>query len=420
MWLAFRCPAPILNRMVRYEKPSMDEAILSENASRERGGHAMRGRNQVGQVVIRVILPLLFSTTPVLAQGVIQAHGAVEADLVMVYGALDGPNALTTVNDLVVSETGRVFVAQASECVIKVFNPDGSLRETIGGRGRGPGEFQDIGNITLVGGELHVFDPVLSRRTVFSQDGTRVRDERVRVQGVYPQWLRELHANGDVDLARVEEFPSRPQDRSPQRSFWLLVDSGTVLDTLGFSRRPEQSIVLRLDRGWSYQGQPFDTFSVLVPDEGRAWLVQRTNGDIVELTLSGDTAHAYQVGLPQSPVDRQAINRAVDPILRRVEGRIRNARGAIEDALLVPDSLPALRSAIVGRDGTVWLRSRDLGTWWVVSTRTGRLYEVQIPDDVGVTWSDKGSVWGVRFGEFNEPYVVQYALHGGEWGESRN
>jgi len=380
----------------------------------------MRGRNQAGRVVIHVILPLVLCPTPHLAQAVIEAHGTVEADLVMVYGALDGPNALTTVNDLVVSETGLVFIAQRSECVIKVFNPDGSLRETIGGRGRGPGEFQDIGNITLVGGELHVFDPVLSRRTVFNQDGTRVRDERVRVQGVFPQWLRELHASGGVDLARVEEFPSRPQDRSPQRSYWLLIDSGTVLDTLGLYRRPEQSIILRHDRGWYYQGQPFDTFPILVPDEGRAWLVQRTNGDIVELTLSGDTTNAYQVGLPRSPVDRQAINRAVDPILDRFEGQIRNARKAIEDALLVPDSLPALRSAIAGRDGTVWLRSRDLGTCWVVSTRTGRLYEVRIPDGVGVSWSDKGSVWGVRLGEFDEPYVVQYALRGGEWGESKN
>lgn len=376
----------------------------------------MSGRHHVGRVAIHIAFPLLLLPTPDLAQDVIEAHGTVEADLVMVYGALDGPNALTHVNDLVVSETGLVFIAQRSECVIKVFKPDGSLRGTIGGRGRGPGEFQDIGNITLVGDELHVFDPVLSRRTVFNQDGTRVRDERVRIQGVLPQWLRELHANGEVDLARVEELPSRPQDRSPQRSFWLLVDSGTVLDTLGLYRRPEQSIVLRHDRGWFYQGQPFDTFPVFVPDEGRVWLVQRTNGDIVELTLSGDTANAFRVGLRRSPVDRQTINRAVAPILDRLQGRLRNARDVIEDALLVPDSLPALRSAIVGRDGTVWLRSRGSGTLWVVSTRTGRLYEVQMPDGVGVSWSDNGSTWGVRFGEFNEPYVVQYVLRGGEWG----
>jgi len=380
----------------------------------------MRGRRYAVRVVTHVIIPLMLLPTPHLAQRVIEAHGTVEADLVMVYGALDGPNALTHVNDLVVSEAGLVFVAQPSECVIKVFYPDGSLRETIGGRGRGPGEFQEIGNITLVGGELHVYDPVLSRRTVFNQDGTRVRDERVRVQGVLPQWLRELHANGDVDLARVEELPSRFEDPSPQRSYWLVVDSGTVLDTLGMFRRPEQSIVLRHDRGWYYQGQPFDTFPVLVPDEGRAWLVRRTNGDIVELTMSRDTAAAYKVGLPQSPVDRQAINRAVDPILNRIEGRIRNARQALEDALLVPDSLPALYGATAGRDGTVWLRSRDLGTWWIVSTRTRRLYEVGIPGGVGVKWSDQGSVWGVRLGEFDEPYVVQYALRGGEWGESRN
>src|SRR5690606_27530235 len=79
-------------------------------------------------------------------------------------GSLDRADyALTEVHDLAVDAAGNLYVAQRTEGLIRVFDARGRFVRTVGRRGAGPGEFQDIARIGLRGDTLWATDFVQAR-----------------------------------------------------------------------------------------------------------------------------------------------------------------------------------------------------------------------------------------------------------------
>lgn len=66
----------------------------------------------------------------------------------------DSVDALTWFDELVVAPDGRIFTAHPTETHIRVHAADGRLIRTIGRKGAGPGEFENIGAIGLLGDML--------------------------------------------------------------------------------------------------------------------------------------------------------------------------------------------------------------------------------------------------------------------------
>jgi len=67
---------------------------------------------------------------------------------------------------------GNIYVADAMDKVIKVFNPEGKYLKSIGGSGQGPGEFQRLYSIIIDKNDfIHVYDVGLRRLTIFNQNG---------------------------------------------------------------------------------------------------------------------------------------------------------------------------------------------------------------------------------------------------------
>jgi hypothetical protein len=77
--------------------------------------------------------------------------------------------------DLAVDDAGNVFVADGQGRNVKVFSGKGEYTRTIGGPGRGPGEFQFPRGVSIAReiGELVVFD--VSDVSIFSLDGAFIK-----------------------------------------------------------------------------------------------------------------------------------------------------------------------------------------------------------------------------------------------------
>ena len=100
-------------------------------------------------------------------------------------GALDSP-AEEVFDDWVIgriSPDGSLVTGEVRVGTIRVFDPDGSIRSEFGRIGEGPGEFRSVTSIALAGNAdtLYVWDHKLGRVTVFTGDGTRIRDFRPEV-----------------------------------------------------------------------------------------------------------------------------------------------------------------------------------------------------------------------------------------------
>src|SRR5687767_14246029 len=115
-------------------------------------------------------LPLLLTVQPASAQP--QRWAAVR-DLV-IGTSEDGPAALTDVTDIALGSDGAVYVAQPQEQLVRVFDAGGRPRRTIGRRGRGPGEFTSVQDLSWRGDTLIVSDPVSQRISGFTTSGRNV------------------------------------------------------------------------------------------------------------------------------------------------------------------------------------------------------------------------------------------------------
>jgi hypothetical protein len=89
-----------------------------------------------------------------------------------------GPTQLFRVQGVLVDPAGRLWIADGQSGELRIFEPDGTHVRTLGGRGEGPGEFEQIRLLGSGPGDtVFVGDGASDRVTVYSPEGELVRTE---------------------------------------------------------------------------------------------------------------------------------------------------------------------------------------------------------------------------------------------------
>lgn len=73
-----------------------------------------------------------------------------------------------TISNAIVDLMGRVYISDNQRKKVHVFSPEGKYLKSLGNEGRGPGEFQFLGEMSIYSNQLIVNDIVLFRMNVFS------------------------------------------------------------------------------------------------------------------------------------------------------------------------------------------------------------------------------------------------------------
>lgn len=355
----------------------------------------------------------------------------------------DSATALTRVTALAVDDDGRIYTAHPQDVAILVHAADGRRLRQWGRQGEGPGEFGGLGGIVLVRDTLWAYDYRQYRFTAFAPDGRLLRTVTVpielggpdrtsspprpagmlpdgRIFGSPPAWSREV-ASGNL----------------PESPVLLMDTTGAAGDTL--YSRPNSIWAVRdpkSSRGFgSYRQQPFDDIdlyatSPMAPEYVR---VQRAVGAgggavptfrVARVTFDGDTlwdrAYPYEPvpidpAIPDSLVDGFAagLNQAGFP------GAPTPARAAelARAALYVPAHYPPVTRAVVGRDGTIWLRREaadpQSAEWLVLDSDGEPIGRVTLPARTTVAVAERDRFWGWELDDLDVPYVVRYAVDRG-------
>lgn len=97
----------------------------------------------------------------------------------------DGPEQFGAIADLLVDSNGRIYILDGLAQEVRVFEPDGTFSHSLGGPGRGPGEFALATKMSLGPGDtLWIHDPQLGRRySAFDPAGDFLTSYERRVQG---------------------------------------------------------------------------------------------------------------------------------------------------------------------------------------------------------------------------------------------
>lgn len=145
-----------------------------------------------------------------------------EVEEVLRIGVVEGaePYQFFDVSAVAVDEAGRIYVANRMTASVRVFDPRGRFLRELGGKGQGPGEFQDVSRLYVTPDGVWVRDDRQLRVTGFSYEGelldtwTFIHDGVISLYHEAPQgWL-------GLELRADEPRPVRPPPRTSHVS-WL-------------------------------------------------------------------------------------------------------------------------------------------------------------------------------------------------------
>ena len=160
-----------------------------------------------------------------------------DAGRVFAVGEIDGDERYVfgKIGDVAVSTTGdTVYVTDRMSRDVRAFSSRGEFLFRFGGRGRGPGEYEDPVSITLVpwNGGVAVWDAVLQRVTVLSPVGEVLHTTLPLRQSDIAQQGKKLRAARNGFLLEVRSDPFTVAIER-QRGFLVRLDTtGAVRDTL--------------------------------------------------------------------------------------------------------------------------------------------------------------------------------------------
>lgn len=340
-------------------------------------------------------------------------------------GGGEGEGALTDVFGVAVSPDGHVFVSEPPLARVVEFDEQGGFVRVVGGRGRGPGEFQVPGGLFWRGDTLAVAD-FISGISLFAPDGSFQQRIAfiVNVPGT-PFGGRPILPLPDGSIG--VDVPPATSGAEAGPEVWLKASrTGSVLDTLVFLPGRGRGFSLEA-HGRARTGThplawapllatpPSGTHFVIVEREP-AQAAGTASFRLLRVDLEGDTVATRDIEYVPSPVPDEAV----DSISAAMAGRMANQfevspealAESIEDQLEWPSYEPPVSSLLVGSDGTVWIRREALGVasvgWEILDEGFGSIGRLRLPASLEPKVVSRHALWAVEKDSLDVPHVLRF------------
>ena len=314
-----------------------------------------------------------------------------------------------SIADLDVTSEGRMVALDPEANHLKVLRPDGTLIDTLGRRGQGPGEFRRPTNIAVARGDsVYVFDNQLNRLTVFTPPPSSERARSVTITSAGGS-VTEIQVLEGVLVGRFTPGYTRKEGmRRPQHATWrLLRETGVPGDTLLISKRRKLAT--------SFQGPgvviaylPFGRVTRAAPGPGDRLYHGFTDSLYVRATSLDGSRETVAI-VPADPIPVTEAER--DSALSGIDAKI---RGQIESAF--PETKPAFTDLVIAEDGRLWVEcpteeaGADTTLWWILDPESKTIHEIQLPSEVDLEVVQSGKAYGTTTTEAGAPALVRYQI----------
>lgn len=352
---------------------------------------------------------------------------------------------LTSVLAAVPDDDGNLFVLDQGHKSVLVFGPDGSLIQTIGREGEGPGEFRRPWQVGLIGDTLWVIDAVGDRVSLFHKRGGHVAD-------FAPERELQMTSADMVDVqalallsSREVVFVGRSPSSSEETALVRYARDAQSVDTLYTLRNADRVIrvelpvptggALTLRNRWD-----FGDMVAASPYGEHIFIVQRT---VPESETSGEykvrcltvreNVEAEETRVAYNPVvlDGSVVSTRIsgsDMVERLTEFGIypssEAASNAILEAMDPPEFHPPVVNdgpgileygLVVDHAGSLLVQLADsedasMDRWDVLSCSRGRRVILQAPADTRILAAAGDALWGVQLSELDVPRIVRLRI----------
>jgi|GEM_PF-2446286 len=314
---------------------------------------------------------------------------------------------------IAVARDGRVFVGDGQALAIAVFGADGQLLRTIGTGGQGPGEFQSLSDLRVIGNGLYAHDIQARRTTYWPLDD--LEQPKLLPPGEEGSRKKLIGRRGDMSLwveDPVAVIRSVAQADMQEQGYVSLLREGVrSLDSLMAMPATDMFIVMT-DDGVIFHSLPYfrDTFF----DFHDGLLYKHWSGEArvelfdMEMTPVGEVGIDFDGKTLTSTERDELINQEwPNEAMRSTYRQVLRER--------IPDRWPATDHVFVDTDGRIWMglnrRSLDETRWIVFDEERDPLGRIDLPNTIQLRAATGERVYGwLNDDEVGGPVVVRYVL----------
>lgn len=274
-------------------------------------------------------------------------------------GAEEGPLSFSDIRSFAVDSAGTIYVLEAKEHEVRVFDAAGAFQRRIGRRGAGPGEFEQANGIALTpDGQVWVYSPATRRLVQFEAGGGFVKMHSPPVNSWGWTWTGGI----DRDL-RLFDVQFVQWDTSSVQRLVVTDLRAESTDTVALPDCPTTSLgYYAFPRG--SMGIPFGSGQLQVVDpRGRIWCVDTRELRIHEYgvgeVVPARTLVAAVQGEPVTAFER-------DTAIAGIERFKERAGDANLDYSLIPQTKAIVEGITMDDAGQVWVRARTAAGFQLV------------------------------------------------------
>lgn len=314
-----------------------------------------------------------------------------------------------SISDLDVTTEGQMVVLDGEATHLKILRPDGTLIDTLGREGQGPGEFQRPRSVDVARGDsVYVFDVLPDRLTVFTPPPSAERARSVTVPGDRGA-VTKVQVLGDRLAGRFTPGYTRKEGlRRPSPATWrVLRETGMPGGPLLKAQRRKVATSFK-GSGAAIAYLPLGRVTRVAAGADSRLYHGLTDSLRVRATSLDGTTEAVAT-VPADPIPVTEADR--DSALAEVEADIRRP---IEAAL--PETKPAFTDLVVADDGRLWMERPAKGPdaetvpWWVLDPETKTIRELHVPSAVDLRVVQDGYAYGSTTTDTGAPAVVRYTI----------
>jgi len=242
----------------------------------------------------------------------------------------------------------NVYIQDESDMAIKVFDPQGKYLRTIGRKGNGPGEFENIGYlIVLPDGRLMVTD-YGNRRTSF-----------LDTEGKYLssfQWRRSM---GQVYLASDTSITLSEYVYSEEKSeLWIKTVDQSGEEVINFGQFTQaESKTLRQGNMMMGTTVPWSPSSVFAGDQKRQWLYHCLNIKYVIEAYDSRGKLILKIDRPYEPVP--VTDEDIDKIKSEYADRPDSPFAKLIKEMEIPKVKTVTERMLVDSEGNLWVETNE-------------------------------------------------------------
>lgn len=309
----------------------------------------------------------------------------------------DTPPWLGSVGEVEILSDGSLLVEDNQTAELRRFTPAGEEARLLGGPGEGPGEFQNLTELNATAGDTaYAYDRRLYRISRFDPDGTLAATIQVGRERAGPRSL-VLDAWG-LDSERLVLHSLGPYEHDFDGRAYR--DQRDAVLHLVDGEGEELVSPVRFTGGYSIAGQfgdiraPFANEPFVSVGAGR---IVHGSGLRYELVVRSRGFRPVRIirwegwrrSLPDSLLEavRDTVEVGLEAFREARPDLARQVLDALFDPELLPDTLPALRSAMLDDRGRIWVSSfrptteawSQVEAWHVLDSLGAPLARVRLP-----------------------------------------